>query len=351
LYDFAVRALGAVGMPPDDARTTATGMIWADLRGLDAHGVAGKLGECVRRIRASGTRADPTLPTLEERPGTAMIDGQNAWGHVAAVKGMRAAIAKAKQTGVGAVSVRDVSSAAALGYYPTLAAAERLIGVIITNGPARMPAWGGRTKLLGNQAHAIGCPAGRHFPLLFDSATTTISKGEMEMYHARGELLPEGVLLNERGEPTRNPADWLKGQLVPIGGHRGFALSLAFEILTGVLAAGSRMAPHVGHPFDHGEPQGVAVFCLAIDPELSMPYDMFTDRIDELVDRVHASRRAPGVDRILVPGERGYLIAREREREGIALTSERADALRRLADELDLADWNWSIGQSRARAT
>jgi LDH2 family malate/lactate/ureidoglycolate dehydrogenase len=334
LRDFAHRALTAAGMPKEDAATTARAMVWGDLRGLDMHGVSGKLGQCIARIRAGGTRADPALPVRQESATTAVIDGQNAWGQVAGVAGMRAAIAKAKETGVGVVSVRNVSSTAAVGYYPTLAIDERMIGIVINNGPALMAPWGGTTKMLSNHAHALGCPSGRHFPILYDSALTMMSTGEMELLHERGELLPDGVLLDANGQPTRDPAQWTKGVLMPIGGHRGYGLSLMFEILTGALAGSFRMAPDVGHPFEYAQPQGVSMFMLAIDPQISMPFDAFVDRVDQLIDKIHASPRAAGVERIYVPGERGYLVAQQRERDGIPLTGERAAKLRALADEL-----------------
>lgn len=326
-------------MPGGDAATTARAMVWADLRGLDAHGVSGKLAQCVDRVRAGGTRADPGLPVRRETPATAAIDGQRAWGQVAAVAGMRAAIAKAKESGIGAVSVRDVSSAAALGYYPTLAVDERMIGMVITNGPPLMAPWGGTRKLLGNQAHAIGCPSGRHFPILFDSALTVMSTGEMDLYHERGELLPDGVLLDAGGQPTRDPTQWTTGLLVPIGGHRGYGLGLMFEVLTGVLAGGAQMAPEVGHPFDHARPQGVSLLMLVIDPRIAMPFDLFATRVDQLIDQIHATPPAPGVDRVYVPGERGYLTARQRERDGIPLTAQRAGKLRALAGELGVQPW------------
>ena len=336
---FARRALVAAGMPDADAETTAEAMLWADLRGLDAHGVNGKLAQCVARIIAGGTRADPTLPVGIERAATATIDGQDAWGQVAAVAGMRTAIAKAKASGIGAVSVRDVGSAAALGYYPTLAVAERMIGVAITNGSALIAPSGGTTRLLGNQAHAFGCPSRRNFPILFDSSLSKLSTGEIERFLESGELLPEGVLLDAAGRPTRDPAQWKAGQLLPMGGHRGYGLSLIFEVLTGVLAGGARMAPDVGSPSDHAQPQGVSLFLLAIDPELAMPVDTFLDRVDQLIDRVHATPPAPGVDRVYIPGERGYLTALQREQDGIPLSAERAAKLKGLAGELGVPAW------------
>jgi LDH2 family malate/lactate/ureidoglycolate dehydrogenase len=339
LGDFARRALMAAGMPEPDAAVTADALIWTDLRGLDGHGTSVKLPQCVARIQAGGTRSDPALPTLARRPATAALDGQNAWGQVAAVAGMRLAIAKAREHGVGAVSVRDVSSAAAMGYYPTLAIDEGLIGIAITNGTALIPAPGGTVRKLGNQAHAIGVPAGRHFPILFDSATTVMSTGEIDLYRERGQLLPDGVLLDAGGAPTREPADWKSGIMVPFGAHRGYALSLLFEVLTGVLAGSRQLGATVGSPSDHAQPQGVSLFLLAIDPESIMLRQEFTERVDRLIDRIHATPPATGGQPVYVPGERGYRTAQQRERDGIPLTAERAQTLRILADKLEIAAW------------
>lgn len=337
LRDFAHRALRAAGMPVCDATDTADAMVWADLRGLEKHGVGGKLPQCVRRIRAGGTRADAQLRSVRVATASVAIDGRDSWGQVGATVAMRAAIGRAQRCGVGVASLRNTSSAAALGYYADLAIRERLIGIVVTNGPALIPAWGGTTKQLGNQAHAIGVPAGRHYPILFDSALTVMSTGQIEITGERGEQLPDGVLLDARGEPTCDPAEWTAGLLLPIGGHRGYALALMLEILTGVLANGARQGAAIGHPFEYGNSQGVAMLCIAVDPELSMPYDEFVERIDRLVDRIHESPTAPGVGQVLVPGERGYRTAGERARSGVPLTTKRAEALRALAGELDVA--------------
>jgi len=336
LRGLAAAALGAVGMPDRDAERTADAMVWADLRGLDAHGVSAKLPQCVRRIRAGGTAATAPLRVLSETSALLSMDAGHAWGQVAAARGMEAAIGKATTAGCGAAVVRNASSAAALGYFPMLAVKQRMVGLAVTNGPALIAPTGGTTRVLGNQAHALGCPAGRHHPLLFDSSTTTMSTGEMDVLHERGELLPEGVLLDADGVPTRDPGQWKTGTLLPAGGHRGYGLSLMFELLTGVLAGGPIWAHEVGHPFVYDRPQGVSLFLLAIDPSRAMAYDDFVARVDTLIDEIHASPPAAGVDRVYVPGERGALTAAQRERHGIPLSPERAHVLRALLEELGI---------------
>jgi LDH2 family malate/lactate/ureidoglycolate dehydrogenase len=339
LRDFAGAALQAVGMPDADATVTADAMVWADVRGLDAHGVTTKLPQCIARIREGGSAADPSFETISETPALLSIDAHHAWGQVAAARGMAAAIDRARVAGVGAVLVRNTGSAAAMGYYPMLAVAQRMIGLAFTNGPALMAPWGGTTRVLGNQAHAMGCPAGRHQPILFDSATTSMSTGEMDQLHERGETLPEGVLLDATGAPTRDPGVWRTGTLLPAGGHRGYGLSLMFEIMTGVLAGGAVAAPDVGHPFIYGEPQGVSLHLMAIDPSSMMPYDAFLERVDRLIDAIHASPPAAGFDRIYAPGERSAGLAAQRERDGVPLSAARWAILPDLADDLGVR-WN-----------
>ena len=223
-----------------------------------------------------------------------------------------------------------------MGYYPLLAVTEGMIGLAFTNGPPLIAPTGGTTKLIGNQAHAIGCPADRHYPILFDAATSAMSTSEMDLFHERGEPLPPGVLFAGDGQPTRDPALWVDGLLAPAGGHRGYGLSLMFEILTGVLAGGARFAPDVGYPFVSGEPQGVALFVAAIDPEHSIGFGELTRRVDSLIERLHASGTAPGAGRIYVPGERSFILAEKRERDGIPMPAGRLEQLRRIGSEFGL---------------
>jgi LDH2 family malate/lactate/ureidoglycolate dehydrogenase len=340
LRGFAADVLRAVGMPPADAEVSATAMTWADLRALDAHGVISKLPQCVARIRAGGTAAAPEMEIVRETPGAATLDARTGWGQVAAARAMRLAIEKARDGGIGVVSVRNSSSAAAMGHFADLAARDRLIGIAATNGPALMPPWGGTTRVLGNQAHALAAPAGRHAPIVFDSATTRMSTGEIDGYHERREELPPDVLQDAAGRPTRDPGAWVEGLLLPAGGHRGFGLSVGLEVLTGVLAGGERFAGDprdVGYPFAFDEPQGVGHCLIAIDPGLTQPYEAFLERVDRLIDAIHASLPVPGGGPVRYPGERSATLAAERERDGIPLTAERAATLRELGTSVGVA--------------
>jgi LDH2 family malate/lactate/ureidoglycolate dehydrogenase len=337
LRGIARQILEHEGMSHDDAATTANALVWADLHGAHAQGAAMKVEQCVRRIRAGVTRADAKVEAVTRRGAFALLDANDAWGPVAATAGMREAISLAKKNGVGLAIVRNSSTGCGMGYYPMLAVAERLIGWTMNDSQPLQPAWGGKTRTLGNQAFAIGVPAGRHRPLLFDTATTAITLNAIEAYRDRGEQLPPGLVLDANGEPTIDPEAALAGVLLPMGGHRGSGLALMWEVLTGVLSGGQRFAGTVAGLNDLTQPSGVSFFHLAIDPAAAMPYETFTARVDTLVDQVHGSPPASGSVRVRAPGERGAELAEARERDGIPLPAPRAAKLRALAEEVGVA--------------
>lgn len=298
LHRLSTDVLTQVGMTGEHARWTADGLVWADAHGLPAHGVSTKLVQCVRRIRAGGTSADPHIQILAARPAHQLIDAGHAWGQAVGAMAMLRAVEMAEEQGIAAVSVRDATSAAAMGYFADLAADRGCIGLAATNGPALIAAPGGHRRVVGNQGHALAAPGDGDERLLYDTATTTMSTGEMDGFHERGESLPEGVLRDARGEPTTDPSQWTTGLLEPIGGHRGFGLSLALEMLTGVLAGGERFGADVGLPTRHDETQGVSLFMLAIAP---VEGEDLTARVHRLIEVIGASgedARAPGVNAV-----------------------------------------------------
>ncbi|MGH9246531.1 MAG: Ldh family oxidoreductase [Acidimicrobiales bacterium] len=331
LRSFADAVLVGAGMPDDDAAVSADAMVWSDLRGAHAHGVTGRLPKAVDQLTSGAKNPTPRCAIVRETVTTTVFDADGGWGQAAGTSGMRVAIAKAGKAGVGVTMVRNASTTAALGWYATLAVKERMIGLVINNTLPILAPWGGTTKLLGNQPFAIGAPADRHPPLLFDSALAALSWNAIHALQERGESLPPGMALTAGGDPTVDPDEAIAGLIFPAGGHRGYGLALMWEVLTGVLARGL-MAPDVGKDASTGRPMGVSMFCLAIDPTVAMPYETFTARVDALVDQIHACPPQPGVDRVRVPGERGHELAAIHAREGVPVPPERAARLREVGE-------------------
>jgi LDH2 family malate/lactate/ureidoglycolate dehydrogenase len=336
LHRFASDVLHAVGMVEEDAGICADAMVWSDLRGAPGQGVTGRLPTAVERIRAGGTNPSPRWAVVRDTPGSVVLDADGGWGQVAGSRGMRLAVDKARSNGVGLTIVQRSDATAAMGWYPTVAVNERMIGLAINNTAPMMAPWGGTRKLLGNQAFAIGAPAGRHPPILFDSALATMSNAGILGARERGEPLPPGVAVTAAGEPTTDPVEAIAGMVMPIGGHRGSGLAIMWEVLTGVLAGGS-VAPDVGGLQPADRPMGLSMFLLAIDPAISMRSETFTERVDLLIDRIHASPSAEGVAGVRVPGERGNELAERNRRDGVPVPAERAERLRVIGRELGVA--------------
>src|SRR4051812_25965774 len=296
LRDFAARALGAVGLPDDHAGFAADAMAWSQLHGHPHHSVSGgRLSQCVTRIERGGSNARPDISVGAPDAAYAVADGDNALGLVAGVVAMRAAIERAERFGVGMVVVRDISTLAALGYYATLAIDVAMLGVVLTNGSPLVGAPEGGRPVICNQAHAIGCPAGGNFPFLYDSAISVMSTVAIAAAHERGELLPEGVLRDADGNPTRDPSPEAvrNGTLLPVGGYRGFGLGLAFELLTGVIGGG-RVAPAVNGLSDPAAPVGGTSTFIAVKATATMDLDELAGRVDQFVADVRASGSPDG---------------------------------------------------------
>jgi LDH2 family malate/lactate/ureidoglycolate dehydrogenase len=331
LRAFAVATLGTLGMPDDDAATTADAMVWADLRGAHQHGVTARLSGLAGRVRSGNVNVRPVWKTVHDAPSFTLLDADGAWGQVAGTRGMQAAIAKARTSGAAITVVRNAEITAALGWYASVAIRERMIGMAINNSVPLMPAWGGAERAIGNQAFAVGAPAQRNGYLLFDSTVAALSLNAVERMKERGEQLPAGAAVDAHGQPTTDPEEAIAGLILPMAGHRGYGLALAWEILTGVLSGGGTPAAA------SAKPMGISMFLMAIDPTRSQSYDEFTERVDVLIERMRNSRPARAGETVRVPGERGHRLEIEYAREGIPLTIERIEKLRTLGGELGVA--------------
>jgi LDH2 family malate/lactate/ureidoglycolate dehydrogenase len=274
------------------------------------------------------------VTVVGDRGAFQVLDGGDGWGHVIGPRAMNIAVGRARDFGVAGVSVRNTTSAGAIGYYALLAAEQGMIGLAINNSQPIQAAWGGSVSLLGAQAFAVSCPAGRHAPLLLDTATSSFSQVGIKKLRDRGESLPAGAALTADGRPTTDPEEALRGVILPMAGHRGFGLAVLFETLAGALSGGRRFGADVGRFHDCTEPQGMSLFLLAIDPTVSMAYDDFTARVDTLIDQMHSSPTVPSVDRVLVPGERSHNTAVAADRDGLSLPAEVFETLERLGSEL-----------------
>src|SRR5437016_11142952 len=235
LAAFIKRALEAAGLRSDDASVVADLMVEADLRGSDTHGVI-RLPLYLRRLKAGGINARPHIRIVEERPATALVDGDNGMGHLVMRFAAMTAIEKAKRSGVAWVGTRMSNHAGPAALYAMMPLAHDMIGIYLAVGSNNhLPPWGGLENLLGTNPIAIAIPAGEEPPVVLDMAPTVAAFGKVRLKAQRGEEMPVGWMIDRQGRPLIDPKRMDEGLLVPIGEYKGYGLSLVVGLLAGLL--------------------------------------------------------------------------------------------------------------------
>jgi L-2-hydroxycarboxylate dehydrogenase (NAD+) len=336
LSSFIHAALSGLGMPDDDAATVAALMAEADLQGSDGHGVI-RLPQYAKRIRAGGINLHPAIRVLQERPGMALLDGDNGMGHLVMTRAAELAIAKARVAGVAWVGVRMSNHAGPASLYARKALAHDMIGVYFAVGNANhLPPWGGLDTLLSTNPIAVAVPTRRHTPIVLDMATTVAAYGKVKAKAQRGEMMPEGWMIDRQGNSLTDPRRADEGFLLPIGGYKGYGLALIVGLLAGTLNDAAMGTNVVDFNRDDSSATNTGQAIVAIDIAAFGEPGAFKDRIDELIDDLRSSRRMPNVDRIWLPGEQSAARRLENSRAGLPIPASLRQNLDRLADELGI---------------
>jgi LDH2 family malate/lactate/ureidoglycolate dehydrogenase len=294
-------AFQRLGLAPSEAEALGGLLVDSELRGHAGHGVAA-LAVLASLYRDGTLNPRPRVRVLRETDAALLLEGDHGCGPGAPTSAMRWCVERARQRkGMAVATLRDWQLVAA-GPYARLAAEAGLIGFVCTNFVPLVAPPGGRTAVLGSNPVAYGLPAERHHPVVLDIATTVASMQEVRIAARDGAEVPEGILLDRDGRPTTDPAELFEGgSLAPLGSplaaHKGFGLALLVDALAGVLS-GAGFAQGVGAG-------GAGSFLWALDVEAFMPRREFLERMDAQIDQIKEGRRLPGIDELLVPGERG----------------------------------------------
>jgi LDH2 family malate/lactate/ureidoglycolate dehydrogenase len=317
---FAQALLAAHGVPAHDAQHAAACLLLADLRGVETHGLL-RLPGYLDRIRRGLVDPKPELAPVRVTPVAASLDGRNGLGFVVGARAMAEAVAMARASGIGIVSVRRSTHFGMAALYVLQALEAGMASLVFTNASRAMPPWGGREALLGTSPLAAGVPGGR-LAFVLDMSPAIAARGKIRIAEKRGGKIPLGWALDGAGRPTTDPTAALAGVVLPIGGPKGSGLAMLMDIFCGVLS-GAAYAGDVGDQYKaFDRPQDVGHFFLAMRPDLFVPMDQVRARMDVLVQRIKACPKAEGFDEILMPGELEAREAARRERAGIPYGAE-----------------------------
>lgn len=337
LVEFISRALAAVGIPREDASQVAALMAEADARGGDAHGMF-RLPQYMKQIQSGAVNSRPNIRILNDQAGSALIDGDNAIGHLVMKRATELAIEKARRCGVGWVGTRRSNHAGPAQLYPRMAAAQNMIGLYFCVGNTNLvPPWGGTEVLLSTNPIAIAIPALRHPVISLDMATTNTAFGKIRLKAQRGEPMPEGWMIDRQGKPLTDPKRASDGFLLPIGGPKGYGLALMIGLLAGTLNGGAFGRNVVDYTVDSKTPSNTGQTIVAVNIAAFADPQSFKESVDEVWDVMKSSPTLPGVDEVRLPGEHSEQIYRERMTNGVPLSDAQRKVLDELADRLGIS--------------
>jgi L-2-hydroxycarboxylate dehydrogenase (NAD+) len=336
LRGFIARAFEKAGMPSSDAAIVASLMAQADLQGSDGHGVI-RLPQYLRRIRAGGINLEPDIRVERERAGMALVDGDNAMGHLVMSRAAEIAVEKARTAGVAWVGAHRSNHAGPASLYARMPLKADMIGLYFAVGNANhLPPWGGLDMLLSTNPIAAAIPAREEAPVVLDMATTVAAYGKVKAKAAKGEAMPEGWMIDRQGRPLTDPRRAEEGFLLPIGGYKGYGLALVVGLLAGTLNGAAMGRGVVDFNKDDVTPTDTGQAIVAIDPAAFGDIDEFKRAVDRVVRDLRASERLPGVDRIWMPGEQSHMRREAQSRDGIAIAPGLRQTLARLAAEIGI---------------
>ena len=284
----------------------------------------------VARLRSGMARPVAEPEMVVDAGAVGVMDGHDAMGQVLTAQAARDAIRRAKAHGIGAVAVRRSNHFGTAMYYTLMAPPEGCIMFLSTNASPAMAPWGGRAKRVGNNPWSWAAPAGRFAPLVLDIANTAVARGKIYLARQRGEAIPPGWALDAQGVPTTDPAAAIAGIIQPMAGHKGYAISVVMDVLSGVLS-GSGIGPEVAGPYQAAPRSQAGHLLIALDIQAFQPLDAFNARMEAMIEGLHAAPLARGAQGILYPGELEAVNDARFRHEGITLP---ADMVADLAAEL-----------------
>ena len=305
----------AAGARSEDARIVADALVNANLAGHDSHGVM-RIPSYVRWMEKGDVNVKAEFRVVMEADAFAVIDGDWGFGQVMARKAMEVGIEKAAQSGVASISARRCSHIGRAGDYPIMAAEAGLASILFlnTHGAGSLVApFGGIDRRLSANPIAIGIPRPGGDHIIVDISTCVVAEGKLRNFRTAGQPAPEGSIIDAEGRTTTDASEFYgppEGAILPIAGHKGFALGLASDILAGALSGAGctrQGIKRVGNSF----------WATIIDIHRIRCRSDFDRDVGDLIDWIKSSRKADGVSEILVAGEPELRTQAKREKDGI----------------------------------
>jgi ureidoglycolate dehydrogenase (NAD+) len=315
LARFVTALLEGAGVARPLACEWTASLVWANLRGVDSHGVL-RVPRYIELLKRKTINPSPSMKVERRAGAITVLEADRAPGAIAMARAMAEAIGCARETHIGWCAARNITHAGAVGYFALQAAQAGMAGIVMTASGPLMAYHGARVSGVSTNPLAIAFPAGRRPPYLIDMSTSTVAMGKLMSARDAGRDVPLGWGIDAQGHDTTDSAK--VATLLPMAGPKGSGLSFMIECLCSltvhnpIVASALEAGGFLDDPFLNG-------VAMAIDLAVFGDVESIRAQADRLGDAIVALPTAAGVDRIFLPGERGDIVLQDREQNGIPL--------------------------------
>ncbi|WP_110954311.1 Ldh family oxidoreductase [Anaerosinus massiliensis] len=320
LKKFIIQCFCKVGVPLDDSDKVADNLLKAELWGISTHGIS-RLSRYLMRIKNNTINPTPKIKVQKPWPALLTIDGDNGLGAAVMCKALDEALQIADEFGICAVGVNNSNHFGMAGFYCEIAAKKNYISIGLTNALAALAPWGGKKACLGTNPIAFGFPRKEQCPIIIDMATSVVARGKIISAAKKGIEIPEGWAMDQKGNITTDPNEALMGMILPMAGPKGYALSMAVDLLSGIIT-NAQFGTEVA-AYKNGETKAdVGHFFMIVKADAFISLDSYYDRIESFCQMIKNTDKIDGVSEIYLPGEREQNLEKRLRKEGIGLSSE-----------------------------
>ena len=325
-----------MGMSDADAEQSADVLLYADIRGIDSHGVSNMLRQYVADFGAGNINPRPDWKIIREAPAVATIDGDRGHGLVLGPIAMKIAIERAKTYGIGAVTVGNSRHSGAAAYHAAMALEHGMVGLAMTTGSLNMAPTFAAQRLVGLNPIACAVPTLEMPPFVFDAAMSAVASNKIRLAKRLGAKTLPGWIAELDGTPIMEereiPEDFMmlpSGGTRETGSHKSYGLAVMVEVLTSALA-GTGAGPH--------RRAGISHHMVAYNIEAFADLDAFKRDMDDYMRSLASAPTAPGADRVLYAGLPEHETEIDRRANGIPYHPEVLEWFRHITAELGIPD-------------
>jgi len=322
------------GVDEYSSSAVSKGLTHASLRGVDSHGIR-LFRHYLAALNAGRVNGRPKFSFSKSSPSTSTLDADHAFGHAAGMKAVEETIQLAKASGLGAVSVQHSTHFGAASFFGLEIARNDMIGLSFTHSDPLIAPTGGKKAYLGNNPVCFTAPCDGEQPICLDMATSTITFNEVLRLRGEGLSAPFGSGFDRDGRETADPNEIVS--LSPVGGYKGYGLSLMVEVLCALLSS-APFGPNIGHMYNDplDSKRNLGHFFLAINIEKFVKTASFKHRLKQLVTELRQQERVDLDKPVFVAGDPEKVTSEERREKGLPVNSDDKEFFQKLATRHDL---------------